>query len=125
MQICYRCEEKTNGLLEKIAKKNGISKNHLIDEIIKDYLYQNPYRLPDFHNVHTEKTILSGIQYTNEQLAQILEELNNLQSYLKSKDACTLVNSFEFFRIYAIQILLTIAKNLETINKSFQPSDRK
>ena len=55
MQICYRCEEKTNGLLEKITKKNGISKNHLIDEIIKDYLYQNPYRLPDFHNVHTEK----------------------------------------------------------------------
>ena len=38
MQICYRCEEKTNELLEKMAKKNGVSKNHLIDEIIKNYL---------------------------------------------------------------------------------------
>ena len=38
MQICYRCEEKTNEILEKIAKKKGISKNRLIDEIVNDYL---------------------------------------------------------------------------------------
>ena len=38
MQICYRCEEKTNQALEKMAKKNGVSKNHLMDEIIKEYL---------------------------------------------------------------------------------------
>lgn len=38
MQICYRCKEKTNQALEKMAKKNGVSKNHLIDKIIKNHL---------------------------------------------------------------------------------------
>ena len=63
MQICYRCEEKTNELLEKMAKKNGVSKNHLIDEIIKEYLGYGIKNNQNFHPSHTESKLLPASQY--------------------------------------------------------------
>ena len=87
MQICYRCEEKTNELLEKMAKKNGVSKNHLIDEIIKEYLGYGIKNNQSFHPSHTESKLLPAIQYANELLAQLLEELNNIFIYASSNPA--------------------------------------
>ena len=87
MQICYRCEEKTNELLEKMAKKNGVSKNHLIDEIIKEYLGYGIKNNQSFHLSHTESKLLPAIQYANELLAQLLEELNNIFIYASSNPA--------------------------------------
>lgn len=123
MQICYRCEEKTNRFLEKIAKKNSISKNYLIDEIIKDYLNQNQYHLSGLHHDDMKKEILSGIQSANEQLAHIAEELNNLQIYMENEDnPLALEESIRAFRRYTIQALLETAKTLEVIRKNFHLS---
>jgi len=84
MQICYRCKEKTNQALEKMAKKNGVSKNHLMDEIIKEYLRHGIQNHQAFYPSLTESKLLPAIQYANELLAQLLEELNNTLIYVNS-----------------------------------------
>lgn len=119
MQICYRCEEKTNEFLEKTAKKKGVSKNRLIDEIVNDYLKYGYYHTDSFHPGHKEKEILSEIQLANELLTQIVDELNDLQAYMdtqifaKSPD-----ESFPIFRLHTIQLLLGVSKILEAIRKN-------
>ncbi len=124
MQICYRCEEKTNEFLEKIAKKKGVSKNRLIDEIINDYLKYGYYHTDSFHPDHKEKEILAEIQLANELLAQIVNELNSLQTYMDTQiSAKTPDESFPTFRLYTIQLLLEVSKILETIRKKYHPSD--
>lgn len=125
MQICYRCEKKTNEFLEKIAKKKGVSKNHLIDEIVNDYLKYGYYHTDSFHPDHKEKEILAEIQLANELLAQIVDELNSLQVYMdtqifaKSPD-----KSFPTFRLHTIQLLLEVSKILEAIRKKYHLPDK-
>jgi hypothetical protein len=85
MQICYRCKEKTNQALEKMAKKNGVSKNHLIDKIIKNHLNNSWISSHEPSSRYPEKEVLSGIQYANKLLAQILEELNYIFIYINNK----------------------------------------
>lgn len=125
MQICYRCEEKTNEFLEKTAKKKGVSKNRLIDEIVNNYLKYGYYHTDSFHPDHKEKEILTGIQLANKLLIQIVDELNNLQVYMdaqiseKNPD-----KSFPTFRLHTIQLLLEVSKILEIIRKKYHPSDK-
>ena len=119
MQICYRCEEKTNELLEKMAKKNGVSKNHLMDEIVKNYLNNSWISFHEPSSRHFDKQVLSGIQYANELLAQLLDELNRFQDYAENEaTANTLIESLQLFRLEAIEYLLNISKILEAIRKN-------
>lgn len=125
MQICYRCNEKTNKFLEKIATKKGISKNRLIDEIVNDYLKYGYYHTDSFHPGHKEKEILTGIQLANELLAQIVDELNSIQIYMDTEiPAANSDESFPIFRLHTIQLLLEVSKNLEAIRKKYHPSDK-
>lgn len=119
MQICYRCEEKTNELLEKMAKKNEVSKNHLIDEIIKNYLNNSWISFYEPSSNRLEKEVLSGIQYANELLVQLLDELNRFQDYTENETATNILNeSLKLFRLEAIEYLLNISKILEAIRKN-------
>lgn len=119
MQICYRCEEKTNEFLEKTAKKKGVSKNRLIDEIVNDYLKYGYYHTDSFHLGHKEKEILAEIQLANELLAKIVDELNSLQVYMDTKiPAANSDESFPVFRLHTIQLLLEVSKTLEAIRKN-------
>ncbi len=119
MQICYRCEEKTNEFLEKTAKKKGVSKNRLIDEIVNNYLKYGYYHTDNFHPGHKEKEILTGIQLANELLAQIVDELNSLQVYMDTEiPAANSNESSPIFRLHTIQLLLEVSKNLEAIQKN-------
>lgn len=125
MQICYRCNEKTNEFLEKIATKKGISKNHLIDKIVNDYLKYGYYHTDSFYPDHKEKEILTGIQLANELLAQIVDELNSIQIYMDTEiPAANSDESFPIFRLHTIQLLLEVSKILEAIRKKYHPSDK-
>ena len=125
MQICYRCEEKTNEFLEKIAKKKGISKNRLIDEIVKNYLKHGYSHTDVPHPSTIEKDILTGIQFANRQLTQILDELNRFPMYTGDEISDEKFNdSFQFFRTYVIQLLCEISKTLEAIRKKYHPPGR-
>ncbi|MDO4322572.1 MAG: hypothetical protein Q4C61_08580 [Lachnospiraceae bacterium] len=119
MQICYRCEEKINERLEKMAKKKGVSKNHLMDEIIKNHLNNSWISFHEPPSRYIEREMLSGIQYANELLAQLLDELNRFQDYAENEaTANTLIESLQLFRLEAIEYLLNISKILETIRKN-------
>lgn len=125
MQICYRCEEKTNEFLEQTAKKKGVSKNRLIDEIVNNYLKYGYYNTDSFHPGHKEKEILTGIQFANELLAQIIDELNNLQVYMDTEiPAANSDESFPVFRLHTIQLLLEVSKILEIIRKNCHSPDK-
>lgn len=118
MQICYRCKEKTNAFLEKTAKKKGVSKNRLIDEIVNDYLKYGYYHTDSFYPDHKEKEILAEIQLANELLTQIVDELNSLQTYMGTQiSAKSPDESFPTFRLHTIQLLLKVSKTLEAIRK--------
>lgn len=131
MQICYRCEEKTNERLEKMAKKNGISKNHLIDEIVKEHLTEGRKNNPIFHFSLSEPELLSAIQHANELLAQLLEELVKISIDISNNpitdafpdnpgNTSQSVNDSSFSTFYAqvIQLLLEISETLELICKN-------
>lgn len=118
MQICYRCKEKTNAFLEKTAKKKGVIKNRLIDEIVNDYLKYGYYHTDSFYPDHKEKEILAEIQLANELLTQIVDELNSLQTYMGTQiSAKSPDESFPTFRLHTIQLLLKVSKTLEAIRK--------
>lgn len=125
MQICYRCEEKTNEFLEKIARKKGVSKNRLIDKIVNDYLKYGYYHTDSFHPDHKKKEILTEIQLANKLLTQIVDELNTLQVYMGTPiSAKNPDESFPTFRLHTIQLLLEISKILEAIRKKYHPPDK-
>ncbi len=102
-----------------MAKKNGVSKNHLMDEIVKNYLNNSWMSFHEPSSRHFDKEVLSCIQYANELLTQLLDELNRFQDYAENEaTANTLIESLQLFRLEAIEYLLNISKILEAIRKN-------
>lgn len=118
MQICFRCDDVTNALLEKYAHAYGISKNQLLNNIVQEYLEQNPSLSRTHSTAKTEKELLSELRQANEILAQLLAATNDFYfaSHYKhapqeSKD------SFRLFHTELIGHLADISDRLDRIRK--------
>lgn len=118
MQICFRCDETTNTLLDKISHANGISKNRLINNIIQDYLERNPKPQKAPQSDTLEKGILTELRLANETLALILAQTN--ECYFRFYNRHTPPKAgepFQDFRRELIKRLDDISKKLDGIRK--------
>ena len=122
MQICFRCNDVTNALLEKYAHAYGISKNQLLNNIVQEYLVQNPSLSKTHSTAKTEKELLLKLRQANEILAQLLAETNDFyftshyeHAPQESKD------SFRLFRTELIGHLANISDRLDRIRKDLIP----
>ena len=111
MQICFRCDEAANALLEKYAHAYGISKNQMLNSIVQEYLGQNP-----------RKELFLELRQANEILARLLAETNGFyfashyeHAPQESKD------SFRLFRTELIGHLANISDRLDRIRKDLIP----
>ena len=116
MQICFRCDDTTNALLEKHAHAYGISKNQFINSIVQEYLGQNPSRSKALSTANTGKEILAELRQANEILARLLAEMNDLYFSFYCKHAPQEFNeSFRLFRTELIGYLMDISDRLDRI----------
>ena len=119
LKVSYRCDEKINELLEEESKKRELTKNGLIDNIIRDYFSQ-PH---DEKNVVTNKKIRNRNRMRNEEIIKAFQEImskyNELDFFLKSSFDTTwgcAEDTLEFERT-VITFLINIAENTEKIRK--------
>lgn len=122
MQICFRCDEATNALLEKFAHAYGISKNQLLNTIVQEYLGQNSSLSRTHSTAKTGKELLLELRQANEILARLLAETNGFyfashyeHAPQESKD------SFRLFRTELIGHLADISDRLDRIRKDLIP----
>ena len=118
MQICFRCDEATNALLDKISHANGISKNRLMNNIVQDYLGQKPNFQKTSHPDSTEKETLAELRLANEILARILAQTNEFYFSFYNRHTSPESNeSFQNFRTELIKYLTDISTKLDGIRK--------
>ena len=122
MQICFRCDDVTNTLLEKYAHAYGISKNQLLNTIVQEYLVQNPSLSRTHSTAKTGKELLLELRQANEILAQLLAATNDFyfashyeHAPQESKD------SFRLFRTELIGHLADISDRLDRTRKDLIP----
>ena len=119
MQICFRCDEAANALLEKYAHAYGISKNQMLNSIVQEYLGQNPSLSETPSTDKTRKELFLELRQANEIL---LAETNGFyfashyeHAPQESKD------SFRLFRTELIGHLANISDRLDRIRKDLIP----
>lgn len=121
MQICFRCDETTNTLLEKQAKADGISKNRLINNIVNHYLNQKTEPPSTFHPPEKRNQILPELRLANEKLARILAETNDFYfSSCYKHTTPEFMESFQLFRSDLILHLADLSKKLDVIRKNIE-----
>lgn len=121
MQICFRCDETTNSLLENQAKADGISKNRLINNIVNHYLNQKTDPPSTFRSPEKRNQILPELRLANENLALILAETNDFYfSSCYKHTAPEFKESFQLFRSDLIPHLADISKKLDVIRKNIE-----
>lgn len=122
MQICFRCNDVTNALLEKYAHAYGISKNQLLNNIVQEYLGQNMNPPKASPTTKTEKEILLELRQANEILARILAATNDF--YFASHYEHTPQESNDSFRLFRTELighLADISDRLDRIRKDLIP----
>ena len=119
MMICYRCDDEINELLNKESKMCELTKNGLIDNIIRDY-FSRPH---EDKNVVTERRIKNRNRMRNAEtirmFKEILSKYNELDLFLRSSFNTTWgcnKDTLEFEQT-VIRILYNIAENTEKIRK--------
>ena len=118
MQICIRCDDFINALLEKHAHAYGISKNQFINSIVQEYLGQNPSRSKALSTANAGKEILTELRQTNEILARLLAETNDFYFSSCCKHVSQEFNeTFRLFRTELIEHLTDISDRLDRIRK--------
>lgn len=118
MQICFRCDETTNALLQKYAHAYGISKNQLINSMVQDSLGQNPDHFKPFSTSKTEKEILIQLRQANEILSWFLAETNDFYlNFYQKHTSQESDESFRLFRTKLIGYLADISDRLDRIRK--------
>lgn len=124
MRISYRCDEMMNTRLNETAHKMGISKNCLIDAIIRHYFSQNQHTekiISYRQHCYNKKELLSGIYSVNQKLAQIVEEINAFKILLSNELKIEEVREiFSSINREIVQSLLDISKNLECLQKKMK-----
>ncbi|RKJ04550.1 hypothetical protein D7X87_11080 [bacterium D16-54] len=122
MQICFRCDDVTNALLEKYAHAYGISKNQLLNSIVQEYLGQNPSLSRTRSTAKTEKELLLELRQANEILARLLAAANDFYFASYYEHAPQESNdSFRLFRTELIGRLADISDRLDRIRKNLIP----
>lgn len=118
MQICFRCDESTNALLDKISHTNGISKNRLMNDIVQDYLRRNPEPRKAPQPDASEKETLAELRLANEILARILARTNEFYFHFYNRHTPPEAGEpFRDFRTELIKHLADISKKLDGIGK--------
>ncbi len=121
MQICFRCDDSTNALLERCAHAGGISKNQLMNNIIQDYLGQTPNR-SKVPSAAAGKEILTELRQTHRILAQLLADTNDFCFHCRHQQESQEFNeSFQTFRAELIEYLAKISDRLDGIRKDMVP----
>ncbi len=122
MQICFRCDDATNALLEKYAHAYGISKNQFINSLVQEYLGQNPNRSKAPSTAKEGKEIIAELHQANRILARLLAETNGFYFNSLCKHAPQKFNeSFQLFRTELIGHLTDISDRLDRIRKDIVP----
>lgn len=122
MQICFRCDEATNALLEKYAHAYGISKNRLMNIMIQECLGQNTNHPKASPAAKTEKELLSELRQANEILARLLAETNDFYFSFHCKYTLReFHDSFQLFRTELVGHLADISDRLDRIRKDLIP----
>lgn len=116
MQICYRCSEETHTRLTAEAREKGISRNRLIDGIIRSHLGQEARTGRAFRQSGSGKEIPAAVRLANEKLTGILEALNRFPSYRASGAGPQEATAYSSLRSEIIGNLLDISRCLETIH---------
>jgi len=122
MQICFRCDNTTNTLLDNHAYVYGISKNQLINSIVQEYLGQNPNHSKAPSIVKDRQKLVAELRQTNEILTQILTETNDF--YFRFHDEHTSQESSESLRLFRTELigcLTDISVRLDKIRKDMIP----
>jgi uncharacterized membrane protein len=130
MSICFRCTDETNQKLNEEAQKMGISKNHLLELIVLDYLKNSDRKMSLFAKGTSSlepKFIEKFILETNETLMDIMDRLNNLPViYGISRSE----KAFTEFRRETLDQLIRLTELLEAMMKEMKkdrekPQERK
>jgi hypothetical protein len=130
MSICFRCTDETNQKLNEEAQKMGISKNHLLELIVLDYLKNSDREMNLFAKGTSylePKFMENFILETNETLMDIVDRLNNLPViYGISRSE----KAFTEFRRETLEQLIRLTELLELMMKEMtkdreKPRERK
>jgi hypothetical protein len=130
MSICFRCTDETNQKLNEEAQKMGISKNHLLELIVLDYLKNSDREMNLFAKGTSylePKFMEKYILETNETLMDIMDRLNNLPViYGISRSE----KAFTEFRRETLDQLIRLTELLEAMMKEMKkdrekPQERK
>lgn len=116
MQICYRCSEETHTRLTAEAREKGISRNRLMDGIIRSHLGQETPTGRASRRSGSGKEIPAAVRLANEKLAGILEALNRFPSCRASGAGPQETAACSILRSEIIGNLLDISRCLETIH---------
>ena len=122
MQICFRCDEAANALLEKYAHAYGISKNQMLNSIVQEYLGQNPSLSETPSTDKTRKELFLELRQANEILARLLAETNGF--YFASHYEHAPQESKDSFRLFRTELsghLANISDRLDRIRKDLIP----
>lgn len=118
MQICFRCDDSVNVLLERYAHAGGISKNKLMNHIIQEYLGQISEYSKAPSTIKAEKEILMELRQANKILSDLLIDTNDF--YLSFHNGHTPQESGESLRLFRTELirhLTDISNRLDRIRK--------
>ena len=122
MQICFRCDDSINALLEKRAHAYGISKSQLMNSIVQEYPGQNPSHSKASCTAKAGKEIPAELRRINEILTRFPVETNDLYFSSRCKHTHREFNeSFRFFRTELIEHPADISDRLDRIRKDMVP----
>lgn len=125
MSICFRCTDETNQKLNEEAQKMGISKNHLLELIVLDYLKNSDREMNLFAKGTSylePKFMEKYILETNETLMDIMDRLNNLPViYGISRSE----KAFTEFRRETLDQLIRLTELLEAMMKEMKKDREK
>ncbi len=117
MQICYRCSPEIHCRLTEKAHEKGISRNRLIDTVIRSYLDQEPDIPKDSCHSYVPAEIHSAVLPASEKLAEILEAVNRLPLVVDSETGSLDTAVFCIFRRELMEHLLEISESLRLIRR--------
>ncbi len=122
MRISYRCDDEINKLLDCESEREELTKNGLIDNIIRAYFS----RPPENKNVISERRIRNRNRMRNAETIKafrdIIDKYDELLEYMDRIFDTRWASSEESeeFRKIVIMLIINIARSLEYIKKELK-----